>query len=134
TRASARASVFAGGVVTAADARAAQAGSEILHAGGSATDAAIAILLTLNVVEPQSSGIGGGGFLVLDDGRGHLETIDGRETAPAAATPHWFEVGGKTLSVPEAIPGGLSVGVPGNVALMALAHRRHGKLPWKRLF
>jgi gamma-glutamyltranspeptidase/glutathione hydrolase len=106
----------------------------MLRAGGSATDAAIATLLALNVVEPQSSGIGGGGFLVIDDGRGHLETIDGRETAPMAATPQWFEVDGKPLTVPEAIPGGLSVGVPGNVRLMELAHRRHGKLPWGRLF
>jgi gamma-glutamyltranspeptidase/glutathione hydrolase len=121
-------------MVSAADARAAEAGASILRAGGSATDAAIATLLALNVVEPQSSGIGGGGFLLLDDGKGTVETIDGRETAPMAATPHWFEVGGRTLSVLQAIPGGLSVGVPGNVRLMELAHQRHGKLPWKRLF
>ena len=60
--------------------------------------------------------------------------LDGRETAPAAATPRWFEMNGQFLSVPQAIPGGRSVGVPGNVALMAEAHRRHGKLRWKRLF
>jgi gamma-glutamyltranspeptidase/glutathione hydrolase len=125
---------FERGMVSAADPRAAEAGASILRAGGSATDAAIATLLALNVVEPQSSGIGGGGFLLLDDGRGQIETIDGRETAPRAATPRWFEVDGKTLSVPQAIPGGLSVGVPGNVRLMELAHQRHGKLPWKRLF
>jgi gamma-glutamyltranspeptidase/glutathione hydrolase len=121
-------------MVSAADPRAAEAGAAMLRAGGSAADAAIATLLALNVVEPQSSGIGGGGFLVLDDGKGHIETIDGRETAPRAATPRWFVVGGRILTVPEAIPGGLSVGVPGNVRLMALVHQRHGKLPWKRLF
>ncbi len=122
------------GMVSAADPRAALAGTEMLRAGGSAIDAALATLLALTVVEPQSSGIGGGGFLVTADGKGHVETIDGRETAPAAATPRWFEMNGQFLSTPQAIPGGLSVGVPGNVALMAAAHRRHGKLPWRRLF
>ncbi|HEY0957856.1 MAG TPA: gamma-glutamyltransferase [Novosphingobium sp.] len=125
---------FAKGMVSAADPRAAEAGAEMLRAGGSATDAALATLLALTVVEPQSSGIGGGGFLVLDDGKGKIETIDGRETTPAAATPHWFEVNGNVLSVPQAIPGGLSVGVPGNVRLMEMAHRNHGKLAWKTLF
>jgi len=125
---------FDRGMVSAADPRAAEAGAEMLRAGGSATDAALATLLALNVVEPQSSGIGGGGFLVVDDGKGNLETIDGRETAPRAARPDWFEMNGQYLSVPQAIPGGRSVGVPGNVALMALAHRRHGKLAWRRLF
>ena len=125
---------FAKGMVSAADPRAAEAGAEMLRAGGSATDAALATLLALTVVEPQSSGIGGGGFLVLDDGKGGIETIDGRETAPTAATPRWFEVNGKVLTVPQAIPGGLSVGVPGNVRLMEMAHRNHGKLAWKTLF
>ena len=132
--ASAPASRFPAGMVSAADPRAAEAGAEMLRAGGSATDAAMATLLALTVVEPQSSGIGGGGFLVMDDGKGHVETIDGRETAPAAATPDWFVAEGKVLSMPEAIPGGISVGVPGNLALMAKAHARHGKLPWARLF
>ncbi|MCC6829166.1 MAG: gamma-glutamyltransferase family protein [Novosphingobium sp.] len=126
--------VYAKGMVSAADPRAAEAGADMLRAGGSATDAAMATLLALTVVEPQSSGIGGGGFLVVDDGQGALETIDGRETAPAAATPLWFQPDGRTLTVPEAIPGGLSVGVPGNVRLMAAAHGRHGKLAWKDLF
>jgi gamma-glutamyltranspeptidase/glutathione hydrolase len=130
----ARPSVYPQGMVSAADPRAAEAGVEMLRAGGSATDAALATLLALNVVEPQSSGIGGGGFYVADDGRGHVETIDGRETAPWAATPRWFEMHGQFLSTPQAIPGGLSVGVPGNVALMAEAHRRHGTLSWRRLF
>jgi gamma-glutamyltranspeptidase/glutathione hydrolase len=92
------------------------------------------VLLALNVVEPQSSGIGGGGFMLIDDGAGRLETIDGRETAPKAATPRWFEKDGRFLSHGEAVPGGLSVGVPGNVRLMAKAHARHGKLAWQALF
>ena len=122
------------GMVSAADPRAAEAGAQMLRQGGSATDAALATLLALTVVEPQSSGIGGGGFYVSDDGRGRVETIDGRETAPAAAGPDWFRMNGQYLAVPQAIPGGLSVGVPGNLALMAEAHRRHGRLPWKALF
>ncbi len=125
---------FDRGVVSAADPRAAEAGAEMLRAGGSATDAALAVLVALTVVEPQSSGIGGGGFLMVDDGKGKVESFDGREVAPRAAHPRWFEMNGQFLSVPQAIPGGLSVGVPGNVALMAAAHKRHGKLPWKRLF
>lgn len=125
---------FDKGMVSAADPRAAEAGAEMLRAGGSASDAALAVLVTLNLVEPQSSGIGGGGFLLVDDGKGALETIDGRETAPAAAHPRWFEMNGQFLAVPQAIPGGLSVGVPGNVRLMAALHAKHGKLPWKDLF
>lgn len=84
---------YENGVVSAADPRAAEAGAEILRQGGNATDAALAVLLALTVVEPQSSGIGGGGFLVLDDGKGGLITLDGREKAPKAATPDWFKVG-----------------------------------------
>lgn len=125
---------YAKGMVSAADPRAAQAGTAMLRAGGSATDAALATLLALTVVEPQSSGIGGGGFLVVDDGKGGLETLDGRETAPAAAHPRWFEQDGRILTVPQAIPGGLSVGVPGNLRLIAELHARHGKLPWKQVF
>lgn len=122
------------GMVSAADPRAAAAGAEMLRRGGSATDAALATLLALTVVEPQSSGIGGGGFLLTDDGKGRIETFDGRETAPAAATPDWFKAEGQYLSFRQAIPGGISVGVPGNVAMMKLAHRRQGKLAWKDLF
>ncbi|MDR2857336.1 MAG: gamma-glutamyltransferase [Novosphingobium sp.] len=128
------ADIYDRGMVSAADPRAAEAGAQMLRAGGSAADAAIATLLALNVVEPQSSGIGGGGFLVIDDGKGRIETIDGRETAPMAASPRWFAVNGRILGTAEAIPGGLSVGVPGNVRLMEQAHRRYGRLPWKRLF
>jgi gamma-glutamyltranspeptidase/glutathione hydrolase len=122
------------GMVSAADPRAAEAGAEMLRQGGSATDAALATLLALTVVEPQSSGIGGGGFLVHSDAKGDVDTFDGREEAPMAATPSWFYVDGKPLPIEQAIPGGRSVGVPGNVRMMALAHARHGKLPWKTLF
>jgi gamma-glutamyltranspeptidase/glutathione hydrolase len=124
------------GVVTSADPRATLAGQEILRQGGSAADAAMAMMLALTVVEPQSSGIGGGGFLVHHDGTtGLIDTIDGRETAPAAATPARF-VGadGKTLSYYNAFPGGKSVGVPGNMRLMAMTYARWSKLPWKALF
>lgn len=124
------------GIVSAADPRAAAAGIEILKAGGNATDAAIATMLALNVVEPQNSGIGGGLFFVRHDGKtGALETIDGRETAPKAATPQWFYgTDGKPLPPREAYVGGKSAGVPGAVAAMWEAHRRHGKLAWARLF
>ena len=123
------------GMVSAADPRAAAAGAEILRQGGSATDAAIAVMLALNVVEPQSSGIGGGGFLIWADRKGDVETYDGRETAPAAATADWFlDASGKPLPFPRAVQSGLSVGVPGNLRLAALAHKRHGKLPWPALF
>ena len=128
------AQTFAAGMVSAADPRAAEAGAEVLRQGGSATDAALATLLALTVVEPQSSGIGGGGFLLVDDGKGHLDSFDGREEAPSVATPEWFYVNGQPLSVAQAIPGGRSVGVPGNLRLLAKAHSRHGKLAWKALF
>jgi gamma-glutamyltranspeptidase/glutathione hydrolase len=124
------------GVVTSADPRATQAGQQILREGGSAADAAMAMMLALTVVEPQSSGIGGGGFLVHHDGKtGKMETIDGREKAPAAATPQRFlGADGKPMPFGQAFQGGKSVGVPGNIRLMALTHRKWGKLPWKALF
>jgi gamma-glutamyltranspeptidase/glutathione hydrolase len=121
-------------MVSAADPRAAAAGVEMLRQGGTAADAAFATLLALNVVEPQSSGIGGGGFLIYDDGDGSPQTYDGRETAPMAAKGDWFLVDGKPMPFDQAQPGGKSVGVPGNIRLMADAHREHGKLPWKALF
>lgn len=126
----------AAGTISSADPRASEAGMEMLRKGGSATDAAMAMMLALTVVEPQSSGIGGGGFLVHHDGkRGTIDTIDGRETAPASATSSLFlDADGKPLSFREAVPGGRSVGVPGNVALMKLAHDKWGKLPWEALF
>ena len=123
-------------MVSAADPRAAAAGVEILRAGGSATDAAIATMLALNVVEPQSSGLGGGSFFVLHDARTRkVSTIDGREAAPAAADPRWFYGSdGQPMSHAQAVPGGRSAGVPGALRAMAAAHRRAGKLPWARLF
>ncbi|RJF93580.1 gamma-glutamyltransferase [Sphingomonas cavernae] len=125
-----------GGVVSSADPRATEAGREILRAGGSATDAAMAMMLALTVVEPQSSGIGGGGFLVHHDGKAQkIETIDGRETAPRSASPDLFlDDSGKPIGYRDAFQGGHSVGVPGNIRLMADAHKRWGKLAWPRLF
>ncbi len=126
---------LAQGMVTSADPRATAAGQEILRAGGSAADAAMAMMLALTVVEPQSSGIGGGGFLLHQSATGPLETIDGRETAPIAATPELFlGPDGKPVPHIQAFPGGKSVGVPGNIRLMALATKKWGKLPWKTLF
>lgn len=124
------------GMVSAADPRAAAAGVEILREGGTATDAAIATMLALGVVEPQSSGLGGGSFLVLYDARTRATTtVDGRETAPMAADDHWFYgPDGKPLSHFAAVPGGRSVGVPGALRAMALAHARSGKLAWAKLF
>ncbi len=124
------------GMVSAADPRAAAAGVEILRAGGSATDAAIATMLALNVVEPQNSGLGGGSFMVHHDAKsGRVASFDGREAAPAAAGPDWFYAAdGTPLSHAAAVPGGRSVGVPGNLRMMALAHQRYGRLPWARLF
>ena len=122
------------GIVSAADPRAAEAGREILRAGGSATDAAIAMAIALSVVEPQSSGIGGGGFLVHhDERRNALTSFDGREEAPSAATPAWFlDASGKVIEDPSV--GGRATGVPGNIRMFALAHEKHGKLAWARLF
>ncbi len=127
---------LATGTVSSADPRASEAGMEMLRKGGSASDAAMAMLLALNVVEPQSSGIGGGGFLVHHDAAtGTIDTINGRETAPASATPQLFlDEGGVPLSFGQAVPGGKSVGVPGNVALMKMAHDKWGTLPWEELF
>jgi gamma-glutamyltranspeptidase/glutathione hydrolase len=124
------------GMVSAADPRAAAAGVEILNAGGNATDAAIATMLALNVVEPQSSGMGGGAFFVRHDGAtAKVNTIDGREAAPAAADGKWFyDAQGNPLPHMSAVPGGRSVGVPGQLRVMWLAHRQSGKLPWARLF
>jgi gamma-glutamyltranspeptidase/glutathione hydrolase len=123
-------------MVVAAHPLAAQAGYDVLGRGGSAVDAAIAAELVLNLVEPQSSGVGGGGFLLHYAAReGRLEAYDGRETAPAAARPGRFlGANGKPLDWSDAVISGKSVGVPGLLALPELAHRRHGKLPWAGLF
>ncbi|HRF72552.1 MAG TPA: gamma-glutamyltransferase [Accumulibacter sp.] len=112
---------------------ASEAGLEILQAGGSAVDAAIAVQMVLTLVEPQSSGIGGGAFLLHHDGR---ETVvfDGRETAPAAVNETLFIEDGKPMSFREAVVGGRAVGVPGTVRMLEMAHGAYGKLPWARLF
>ncbi len=125
-----------GGVVSSADPRASAAGQEILRAGGSAADAMMAMMLALTVVEPQSSGIGGGGFFLYHDAKtGRIATVDGREKAPASARPELFlGAEGKPLPFIQAFPGGKSVGVPGNVRLMERVHARWGKLPWGKLF
>jgi len=123
-------------MVAAANPLATEAGYRILKQGGSVVDAAVAMQMVLNLVEPQSSGIGGGSFLLLFD-RTHnrLAAYDGRETAPAAATPGRFlDDDGKPMQLHDAIVGGRSVGVPGNLRLLELAHRRHGRLAWVKLF
>lgn len=123
-------------MVAAANSLAAEAGRSILRAGGSATDAAIAVQLVLNLVEPQSSGIGGGAFMLhWDQDRRALVSLDGRETAPAAAKPERFlGADGKPMAFYAAVVGGRSVGVPGTVKLLEEAHRRWGRLPWAALF
>jgi gamma-glutamyltranspeptidase/glutathione hydrolase len=123
-------------MAAAANPLAAAAGREILRAGGSATDAAIAIQLVLNLVEPQSSGIGGGAFFVYWDEAGRqMTTLDGRETAPKAAKPERFlGADGKPMKFVDAVVGGRSVGVPGTVRLLEEAHKRWGKLPWAEVF
>ena len=129
--------VFAkGGVVSSAHPDATAAGQEMLRAGGSAADAAMAMMLALTVVEPQSSGIGGGGLILYHDAKtGKLATIDGREKAPASARPDRFMgADGKPLPFLNAFPGGNSVGVPGNIRLMERVHARWGRLPWAKLF
>ena len=120
-------------MVAAANPLAAEAGYRMLKAGGSAVDAAIAVQMVLTLVEPQSSGIGGGLFLVHWDSH-EVQTFDGRETAPAAATPELFMQGGRPMPFMAAVVGGRSVGTPGVLRALELAHRQHGKLPWKSLF
>ena len=123
-------------MVVAAHPLAAEAGLAILRKGGSAVDAGIATQMVLNLVEPQSSGIGGGAFILYWDAGGKsLASIDGRETAPAAATPDLFlDAAGKPLPRADVMASGRSVGVPGALASLALAHRKFGKLPWPDLF
>ena len=123
-------------MIAAANPLAVAAGLEMLKQGGTAVDAAIAVQMVLNLVEPQASGIGGGAFMLFHNGRNHLLTAyDGRETAPAAARPERFlDNDGKPLKFYDAVIGGRSVGVPGTLRLLELAHRQHGKLPWAKLF
>ncbi|MBU8872946.1 gamma-glutamyltransferase [Reyranella sp. MMS21-HV4-11] len=123
-------------MVAAAHPLAVEAGVEILRRGGTAVDAAIAVQMVLGVVEPHASGIGGGGFLLHYDGTSRAITVyDGRETAPAGATPGMFLApDGRPLGYREAVASGISVGVPGLMAMLELAHREQGKLAWSDLF
>ncbi|GHF01865.1 gamma-glutamyltransferase [Thalassotalea profundi] len=123
-------------MVVAANPYASEAGFNILQQGGSAIDAAIAVQLVLTLVEPQSSGIGGGAFILhWDQKQKDLTTFDGRETAPAKATSELFvDANGKVASWREAVVGGRSVGVPGVLAALKMAHDQHGKLAWELLF
>ena len=123
-------------MIVAANPLAAEAGREILRRGGSAVDAAIAAAMVLNLVEPQSSGLGGGGFMLAFDARqNRVQAFEGRETAPASAEPDRFlGPDGKPLEFEDAQAGGLSVGLPGILAMYELAHQRLGKLPWSDLF
>ena len=122
-----------GFAVAAANPLATDAGYQILLAGGSAIDAAIAVQMVLTLVEPQSSGIGGGAFLLHHDGK-KVEAYDGREAAPLAATDKLFlDAQGKPLPFMDGVVSGLSVGVPGTLTVLELAHKEHGKLPWTTL-
>ncbi|MEP3847867.1 MAG: gamma-glutamyltransferase [Paracoccaceae bacterium] len=123
-------------MVAAANPHAVEAGRRVLAAGGSAADALVAVQVVLGLVEPQSSGLGGGAFLVYYDAEsGALTTLDGRETAPLAATPQLFQDdAGEPLQFFDAVVGGRSVGTPGTPALLEAAHRRWGKLAWGTLF
>ncbi|TNF60289.1 MAG: gamma-glutamyltransferase, partial [Rhodobacteraceae bacterium] len=122
-------------MIAAANPHAVLAGADVLRAGGSAADALVAVQLVLGLVEPQSSGLGGGGFLVWwDAATATLTTLDGRETAPQAATPRLFQdADGAPLGFFDAVVGGLSVGAPGTPALLGEAHRRWGVRPWADL-
>ena len=120
--------------VAAANPLATDAGYQVLKAGGSALDAAIAVQMVLALVEPQSSGIGGGALLLHFDGQS-VQAYDGRETAPAAADEDLFlKPDGKPMAFIDGVVGGRSVGVPGAVRMLELAHRQHGRLPWASLF
>jgi len=123
-------------MIATANPHATRAGQEMLKAGGSAVDAAIAAAVMLNLTEPQSSGIGGGAFIMsYDAAHKALNAYDGREKAPASAKADRFlDARGKPLPLKDAINSGKSVGVPGLLRVMELAHQKHGKLPWAKLF
>lgn len=123
-------------MVSSANSLATQAGLKVLDAGGTAMDAAVTVQLMLNLVEPESSGIGGGAFMLFwDHSEQKLLTYDGREKAPASATPEYFlKDDGEPMKWSDAVPGGLSVGVPGTLKLLETAHAEHGLRPWASLF
>ena len=123
-------------MVVAANPHAVQAGADVLNAGGTAADALVSVQTVLGLVEPQSSGLGGGAFLVWYDAEsGEVTTLDGRETAPLAATPRLFQgEDGEPLKFFDAVIGGRSVGTPGTPALLEAAHKKWGKKPWAGLF
>jgi len=124
-----------GPFVAAANPLAVEAGLKILREGGSAVDAAVAVQAVLGLVEPQSSGLGGGAFMMVFDARtGEVTSYDGRETAPAAATPELFHENGRPLGFGDAVLSGRSTGAPGAVAMLALAQQAHGRRPWNTLF
>lgn len=124
-----------GPFVAAANPLAVEAGMKVLRAGGSAVDAAVAVQAVLGLVEPQSSGLGGGAFMMhYDAATGEVTSYDGRETAPSAATPELFYENGRPLPFGDAVLSGRSTGAPGAVALLGMAHRAHGKLAWSGLF
>jgi gamma-glutamyltranspeptidase / glutathione hydrolase len=122
-------------MVSSANPLASNAGLDMLRRGGSAIDAAIATQLVLGLVEPQSSGLGGGAFILnWDQTAKVLKTYDGRETAPATATPDRFIKNGAPVAFQTAVNSGLSIGTPGLVRLLAVSHAKHGRLPWAQLF
>ncbi len=124
-----------GPFVAAANPLAVEAGLKVLREGGSAVDAAVAVQAVLGLVEPQSSGLGGGAFMMVFDARtGEVTSYDGRETAPAAATPGLFFENGAPLDFGDAVLSGRSTGAPGVVAMLAMAQAAHGRLPWGALF
>ena len=118
-------------MVATANPYATEAGLSILRQGGNAADAAVAVQLVLNLVEPQSSGLGGGAFLLFwDAARQRLDALDGRETAPAEAEPGQFLEAGRARPFDAAVFGGLSVGVPGTLRVLEMLHKQHGRLAW----
>ena len=127
---------FTGSVVVAAHPEATRVGRDVLAAGGTALDATVAVQVALGLVEPQSSGIGGGAFLLYwDADRRELHAFDGREAAPrSVGADHWLAEDGRPMRFDRAMIGGRSVGAPGVVRMLEGAHRSHGRLPWPRLF
>ena len=124
-----------GPLVAAANPLAVEAGMAVLRRGGSAVDAAVAVQAVLGLVEPQSSGLGGGAFMMVYEARtGEITSFDGRETAPASAAPQLFLENGRPLPFGQAVVSGRSTGAPGAVLMLGLAHERYGKLVWSELF